>query len=222
MTTRIKTTCILLISIPIFVTLISCNDQKNTTTTVDGMNDSIAKDIPIGKNGKIVSRYLLKDSTERKAGFTSLENGFDSLQIRIWYGYTLSNKEQVIILKNTNSNWSAELYTLTSYYDTAKNAITSVTKSVQHGYPVSGWKAFIKKLLALKILTLPDYEQIPDYHLGTDACGVTVQIATSNKYRIYSYAEPMNHIDDAWQAKNMEQIMELIEDELRFKRIRKF
>ena len=82
--------------------------------------------------------------------------------------------------------------------------------------PKSGWDKFISKLLSLKVMTLPNMEDIPGLEDNwTDGVTYNVEIATKNQYRFYGYHLPDKFEDRFWQAKNMTAILNLIQTELR-------
>lgn len=202
----------------ISIVLCSCNG-KTPDINQQSQGDTIERDIPLGKDGKPVIYYQRKDEIERKAGLNTIENGYNQLQIRLWYGYSFNDTSQLVILKNNKSNWIAELYTLKYKYNMSSDSILSITKEVVKRNPISGWQSFIESLTKLEILNLPDYHLMPEYYLYTDEGEVTVEIATPQKYRIYHYPSPVLRQDRIWQAKNMKQILILIENEYKFKRL---
>ena len=198
--------------------------NKNTVQSSDNVKknylDTIIKDIPKEKTGNPVWYYLMQKEAEKKLGFKTLDSGFDSIEIRIWRGYVFSAKEQVVIIKNSNSKWKAELYNLTRIYDNNSDSVLSVKKDIIIAEPKSGWSTFMDKLFKLNILTLPAYSKIPNYRVPMDGDGVNIQVATRTNYRIYFYPEPKLNADKILEAKQVTQILELISNELDFKWVR--
>ncbi len=80
--------------------------------------------------------------------------------------------------------------------------------------PKSGWATFSKKLLDLKIVTLPNQEDVKGYGSGFDGRTYNIEVATKNQYRFYGYWEPQQFQSKFWQAKNMADILNLFEIEL--------
>jgi hypothetical protein len=202
----------------------SCKSSLNRNKlekTAHYFSDSVVKDLPLAKKGEITPQYYLKDDFEKLAGFQTLENGFDSLKIRIGYGYAFNDKEQVVEIAYEDKEWTATFFDLTKKYYLKTDSIISYEKERISRNPNSGWAKFIQKLFKLDILTLPNSEIIPGYNLPFDASGVSVQIATKYNYRLYFYDAPALN-DHIREAIKMEEIMELIEEELDFKRVRKF
>lgn len=214
---------ILVIAVCITELLVSCNGQ----TGINGFNenrepvDTVVKDIPLNKKGKPSSYYRNKNSVENKLGLKSLENGFDSLQIRLWYGYAFKDSSQLVVLKNTKGKWTSELFTLVYHLNENGDTLKSISKDMIIREPKSGWRNFIDKVLKLQVTTLPDKSKIKDYPDFVDGDDIIIEAATKKYYRIYSYKEP-NHVQfKIKEAKNMEQILVLIESEFGFKRLRK-
>lgn len=205
--------------------LFSCSAQTNNsnkvTTISNQTSDTVIKDIPLDKAGRPRSYYRNKEGVEEKLGLTTLERGFDSLQIRLWYGYAFNDSSQLVVLKNINGNWNGELYTLVYHFNEKGDSIKAISKEVVNRKPKSGWETLTKKLFDFNILTLPDYHTIPEYDQVADGDAVIVEVSSKKRYKIYSYQEPHMFQDKHWQARNMEQILELIEDEFSFKRLRK-
>lgn len=221
----IKKTLVFLFTMYLVNMASSCHPQikdKNIVKEKNRLSDSIKKDIPIDKDGRPMSYYRNKSDIEKKVGLLNLENGFDSLQIRLWYGYAFKDSSQLIIFRKNKDQWSGEFYNLLYKMTERGDSIKSIEKTVSKHDPKSGWNYLVSRLLALKIDSLPDKSRISDYPSITDGDGVVVEIATVDQYRIYFYNTPSLAQTTIWQARNMEQILELIENQFAFKRLRKF
>jgi len=181
--------------------------------------DTIRKDIPQSLDGSLNAQYLLKDSAEKKAGFQTMENGFDSLKIRFWFGYVFTDKEQVIEIEFVNNKWNGTLFNLSNAYNSNYDSVITLKREVSNIIPRSGWAKFTEELFNLDVLTLPSWEAIPKYTLDSDASSINVQIATKNMYRIYFYPSPSSN-EQILEAKKINKIIRLLQDELGFKLIR--
>ncbi len=78
----------------------SCN---NNSKKVNGKNpetkeQKFRRDIPKYKNGVLLNFYFKEDI--HKANLQNLENGFDSICIRLWYMYAYGPWQVVEIKKN--------------------------------------------------------------------------------------------------------------------------
>jgi hypothetical protein len=201
-----------------------CVGDRNVPIAMQ--KDTVKKDIPqekAHKNGKqLVGYYYNKLLLENKMGLPHLENGFDSLCIRIWYGYsTKVDTIQIVTLKYSYRKWSAQFSLASFRLNNNADSVLSITQHTQVGSPESGGKKFANQLVELRISTLPDMRDIPGY---TDMTGggnsVTLEIATKRLYRIYSYTSPSIAQGTIWQAKNIERLMSLVRREFHFKQLR--
>lgn len=188
----------------------SCHCNQSTKT--NNPNKPFIKEIPYHKNGKISVLYTYINDFLKKTNLSSIEKGFDSLQIRFWVIREFENNNQLIEIKYKKSDWSARLYSFTYHFGEATTEITSVSKKKWTKEPSSGWNSFIKKIFDLKILELPDCDKIPNYNSPTDGDFIIVEIATENSYRFYSYNTPQLQ-NGIWQAKNIMDILRIMEKE---------
>lgn len=105
------------------------------------------------------------------------------------------------------------------FYDKKHDSILSISRLSKKVLPKTGWKDFILKINKLKVQSLPNYSTINYYSVCSDGDGVTIEVATVNKYRIYNYPCFESNAQ-IWQAGNISKIMNLIENEFNFKRLR--
>jgi hypothetical protein len=199
---------------------VSC--KSSSRNTVAGRNlsssyDSIRKYIPRQKDGKPVIPYLMKADTEWKVGLESLENGYDSLQIRFWCGDSFSDKLQLVVINKTQRGWSAAFYVFIYHYDQKHDSVLFISREYEKNNrdPKSGWKSFGAALYGLKIDSLPDQIDIPDYQGCNDGEGVSIEFATTRIYRFSNYV-CFRSQPNIWQAKNLEKILSVIEEQFGF------
>lgn len=199
--------------------LVACKDYRSVLIFD---SNAIKKDIPVNKKGKEIYAYTSTSKMASQLNLDSLELGFDSIQIRIWYGFSKSDSSQIFIIKNQNNKWSAEsiilkyLWNDTMYESSISDTITKIN------YHTVNWSKFLKELFDLKITDLPDMDKIEGYKDidGIDGNDCVVEIATQKKYRFYGYWYPGKFKDEYWQAGNMMRIIELIEREFSFRPLR--
>jgi hypothetical protein len=187
-----------------------CSGQTNSDDQSAAFVDSnkrFKREIP-----SIDIFYNLAKTKQKQLGLDSLENGFDVLQVRVWYDFALVQERKLIIITHKDTGWAATVYDLQVDWDGKTETILS--KTIRQVTPISGWEAFSKKLLDLKILTLPNEDDIAGYVEGDDGRTYNVEIATKSHYRFYGYWEPQTFQDRFWQAKNMADILKLFETEL--------
>lgn len=204
----------LFISTCILVINNSCTQPKEPVFSEKVDKQEMTKTIPKNKYGDYYPYKMVQANTKR-IGLNFLDKGYDSIFIRLWYVYRFSL--QVVDLKKSEAVWKAEFHNM--QLDLINDTIQPVNIKSNPAFPKSGWENFTGKLFALNVLNLPDDLEIKDYHLNgaMDASFVTVEIATKSKYRIYSYTEPYVHLEFP-EAKSMENIIKLIDEELGVKR----
>lgn len=184
------------------------------------VHDTLIKDIPLTAKGKPSDTYLAKQIFAKALKLDVLEEGFDSIQIRLWAAYTFTDTIQIIVLKKQQQRWIGEFATVRYKDDARTDGVEILSKELEYKDPKSGWDRFIGKLFKAKILTLPDVHQIANYPSLIHADNFSVEFATTNNYRFYEYPAPHSAMAEVWQAKSMEEILQLIEEEFSFKRLR--
>ncbi len=184
----------------------ACNSHKN------GDSSSFKKEIPSYFGGSVDVFYQLAKDRQKELGLDSIENGYHDLQIRVWYNYALVKERKLVIITNKDTNWTAAMYDFQISRDGKTETILS--KKIRQVSPKSGWPAFSKKLLALQVVTLPNQDDVEGYSAGDDGKTYSVEVASKNQYRFYSYWEPQKNQDKFWQAKNLTEILKLFETEL--------
>lgn len=178
-------------------------------------NDSFKKEIPVF-DGIPDLFYALKKQKEKQLNLDSLESGYDSLQIRIWYDYALIKDQELIVIRRTNGQWSAAHYEMIVDWDYSNDKDSIETFKVTAVTPKSGWNKFMRELEEYYITTLPDMNNIPGLiDSWTDGVGYNVEIATKKQYRFYNFHMPEEFSDKFWEAKKMTQIIKLIATELK-------
>ena len=202
----------ILITISLF--FVGCKGQTSSNAIVTFVDTTkpFKKEIPTYQNGKVDIFYELAKAKQKQLGLDSIENGFDNLQIRVWYDFALVRERRLVVITNKGTNWTATVYNLQVDWDGKTETILS--KKVKQVTPKSGWASFSKKLLDLKILTLPNEDDINGYGGGGDGRTYNVEVATKSQYRFYGYWEPQEYQNEYWQAKNMTDILKLLDSEL--------
>lgn len=194
---------------PVLMAPSGLTDEKaaHDTTT------KFKKEIPSYPDGQPDLFYRLAQQKTKQLQLDTLQGGYDSLQIRIWYDFSLINLRKLLIIKRTNSLWTATSYTLTVDWDFRNLTETIKAKTVEEVNPKQGWDNFLKKIFALQITALPNANKINGYSFGTDGRQFNIEVATKNQYRFYGYWEPQLNREKFPQAKNMADILQLIKDE---------
>jgi hypothetical protein len=211
---------ILSTSLCVFLIAATCCNHLNSGGATNaekkdaGQKELVEVDIP--DHLKRQTFWENKMEEERKVGLLPLIDGFDSVEIRIWFQYAFEKHFQILVIRNSESEWHALLYSLKYNND----SILSINSFVEDKKPKSGWIEFSRRIDKLKIMTLPDFSSISQYTADSDGDFVTVEIARKKEYRIYTYQEPKSHQAVIKEAKEMEEIMLFLEREFYFNRLR--
>jgi hypothetical protein len=193
-----------------------CNGQSDSDkiSANHKSNDTVTKEIPLDRKGNPDLFYLLAKQKARQLELDSLELGYDSLQLRIWFDYSLSKRKHLVVIKRVKDKWLCQLYIMETHYDASKDRETILTKNIKVVQPKSGWIIFTRTLFALKITTLTSGPEG-----GMDGVGYNVEVATKHQYRFYEYWSPETTQDKSWGSKNMVEIIKFLERECDFKRL---
>jgi hypothetical protein len=187
------------------------NSKDDPKKSVNKEQGNVIRRTSVDLTGSIFLKE--KRIIEKKLGLNSIENGFEDLQIRIWKGFSQTDYLQLKVFSNNGKTWSAQLYNLVLHYDKNFDSVVAVTNEVVTKTPRTGWKFFTDSLFKLDILNLPDDSKIPNYNISSDSDLLTVEIAKGNSYRFYSYADIETLSKSIEEARKMEQILKLIQDE---------
>ncbi|NNV54748.1 hypothetical protein [Limnovirga soli] len=202
-------TIICLIGISLFSE--KCDLQTNQSKL--NPEDLFQKEVPydgMSKGSLFASITFIRDSLK----LDTLEKGFDSLQIRIWLGYSFTSRQQLIILKNSKGNWKSYYYEFNPYYfyREKEDSLLYFEKSIIEKKPKVSWNDFMNRLYGNQILTLPQYKKIKNYEIPNDPNYISIEISTETYYRLYQYASPIFG-SKVPEAKYVENIINIITNE---------
>lgn len=150
-----------------------------------------------------------------------LEKGFDSLQIRIWLTQGLSVQQEVVIIKRKNNKWKSTFIEFEPiYYDNYMyDSVLYMKKKEIEVKPKMDWDLFILQLNNFDIMNLPDQGKIKNYQHPSDGGNLVVEIATSKRYRLYTYHQPGSN-DSIREARLISSILDLMSKEFSVKLFR--
>jgi hypothetical protein len=183
--------------------LFSCTSNVNNK-----LNRSFFRDSFPEKEGKELFESINKIRDSLK--LDTLENGFDSLQIRIWLAD--AHKQEVIIIKNKKGVWDAEFILFRPILNKKMDSVLFFAKNMIRKEPKEPWPSLINKLINYHILTLPDQGRLSGYEHPYDGLNTTFEIATKTVYRLYSYHEPGVN-KQLQQARDVVNILDTIKSE---------
>lgn len=165
----------------------SCQDRsrakasKSITTT---------KEIPINENGKQARHFTFVKMLAEKLSLDNLEDGFDSLQVRIWLSPKNSDSVLLILVKNSMSSVMASFSKHKIFFEKSRTSIDSIVSSSEDIHPKSGSRAFLENLVKLDICTLPDMQKTALNGEYTDVGGIAIEVSGEHFYRFYRYIDP--------------------------------
>ncbi len=205
----------------LLVHICSCNNNPKSINSKKSevQKQNFKKDIPITKKGKFIYAYSLTKEYIQKAGLRILENGFDSICIRLWYIYSFGPSWQVTEMRKSSEGWVGEFILLTEKMN-KNDSSRYIQKTSFFKKPISGWDIFIMQILSKNITFLPSDLSIPGYQINADGHMVVVEIATKEYYRIFDYSDLKFNLNIK-EARNMADIMILIEKEFGVERLNK-
>ena len=153
-------------------------------------------------------------ATGDSLGLDNLENGYNSLQIRIWFTYR-SDSEQVLIIKRNNAQWSGSCcfasYALTLRGDSISRYTIHFFKPILR----SDWSGIVDTLLKYNIMTLPDQEEVSGLDtINSQSKGgsgsVIIEIAERHKYKIYFYGASVDFKEKSRETADIRHIAEFL------------
>jgi len=208
-----------LLLLTIFMALASCYGNNHPVALKELLlidtTPAFKREIPVNPNGSFDDYYRLKRQQEKQLSLDGLETGYDSLEIRIWFDYQLIAEKDLIIVKRFDEIWTALHYQMAVDWNSEKETDSVRSKSSRRVTPKCGWNEFIDKLLSLKIMTLPNMDDVKEIENSwSDGVVYYVEIATKSQYRFYVYTNPEQFEDKFWQTTNMNKIIELVRAEL--------
>jgi hypothetical protein len=191
------------------ILLTACNESANINqelTKFDNLERSFKREIPSNADGRVSPFYTSTKVKQKYLGLDSLESGFDGLQIRIWYDDVYITRQKLLVIIYKQGNWAANFF--------ATKGGATLSKESDKLIPKMGWINFSNKFLSYNVLTLPNGDDIDNCGSGGgDGSTFNVEIATQKHYRYYGYWEPQDYKDKCQEAKNMNDILNLIAHE---------
>ena len=191
----------------------------------------------VKKQSNVFTRYLpdLKNGTSNRLlglqanrdslKLDTLENGYDSIQIRIWATYARKDSEQVISIKRHNHQWSASYCLAAEFLSPQTDSLRCFPIKTQALYPKSNWQEVLDSLISFDILLLPNCTKVKGYMQSIPFDGgnaVTIEVSTVNLYRMYMYALPSSNKDEFKEAASVDAILNLLSYEFGVKYLGKF
>lgn len=190
----------------VVMALASCS-QSNRHANTNKSKQPVVMDIRSDTTG-----YEFHNVRElsRQLKLKAVDNGFDSLQIRVWFSHSLALIKHLVIIERQNDEWKGKLYEMNvDYVDTLDYNLVKQYKK-KNIDPVSGWHHLITELYQNNILELSG-----NSGGGADGMAYSVEIVTAGTYTYYCFHDPEVVIDRNGES-NMANIIALLEREFNF------
>jgi len=185
-------------------------------------NQQIVTDMYYESHGKSIVFDRVKE-VRNSLKLDTLENGYDSIQLRLWLTPSRSDEFQVFCLKRKNHIWSSVCYDVSAFFNKNRDSILFYKKEAHQLAPKSSWETIFKKLVKLNVLTLPDFRKLKKYPKPFDGGNsITIEIATIKWYKIYMFQEPNYNKKKFKEAQDLDNILKLISYEFNLQLIDKF
>lgn len=204
-----------------YITIISCNDKHTVKKTVENSKKQFMVDIPdrIKNNTIQLSKIMELDSL---MGLSSLVNGFNKRQVRIWIYNSSKPLQQTIQIVQDSSQWSINLIEAQLVIDSLGNLV-AVNQKIYPKMPRSGWLKFYEQLEAVGLETLPDYSYLLTdttengkrrYNISTNPNTITIELSDLKQYRFFQYPSFELNKDKFEELRNLEKFFSYLEDDL--------
>jgi hypothetical protein len=197
----------------------SCKHQSRYNFYKPGskISDSFKRDF--GDNGELTVATFKWDINAPGSALDSLENGYPTLQMRFWFPDGVDNHRQLIfVIKQDKEKRVGQLHDIHYIMDSTGYILKDRKQVIKKLEPTCGWDNLLDTLFSLNVMTLKN-----QYFNGTTesfAPTIFVEISNRQHYRLYLIEAPLSRKDE--DSENMVAIMDLLERQFGFSRVKKF
>jgi len=161
--------------------------------------NKVKKEIPRYANGKLFKYYKFTKQKQKQLDLSVPEQGFDSLQIRLWFTYPENLYQFGELLElNFKSGQKpiAKYYKLDIFFNpTREYEVINFHKDTLINNPKNGWTELSEKLMDLKIIELPTISDLKEFKdsvmleelFNNTSLTVVTEISTESNYRYFEY-----------------------------------
>lgn len=171
------------------ILLLGCRHKSPRRTKHSPIDLNVTKEIPSHHiDGRPVFWYRYIKDVAGKLDLGYLENGFDSLQLRLWCKCSELSAPRIIELKFQKQVSTATVY---EWYSTGDDYLDKKIHlpTMHPAWPKSGWNAVLDSLRFFRISELPDMESVPSMQmiaLYGQTFALEVSSATTYKFVVYN------------------------------------
>jgi hypothetical protein len=162
-------------------------------------DNSIKKEIPRYPNNKLFKYYKFTKQKQKQLDLSIPENGFDSLQIRLWFTYPENLYQFGELLEfNYKSGQApvAKYYKLDIFFNpTREYEVINFFKDTVINKPKNGWNDLTNKLMDLRIIELPTISDLKEFQdsvmfddlFNNTSLTIVTEVSTDSTYRYFEY-----------------------------------
>ena len=167
----------------LFVFTFSCTTNSPANEKSLGQRiDTVKIYLEKNQRGIVAPLYNTIKRTEILLGLTSLEQGSDSMELRIWRHRIMNSGHSVLILNYENKKWNAKEYLYSLTIDTIGDEKLAF-KEANVIEPRNGWSPVLRNISNLGLEKLSDTIPAPS-NIGLMDEGIVygIEISTKNIY----------------------------------------
>lgn len=201
----------------VFVFIESCSSTEDSITRINRVlnmdsSGNLRKDRPkVYSDSSALAYYLRRETT--RAGLTSIENGSEAFEIRVWEH--LDSGRLVFVFRYKENAWTADKRFYKGFSTNGRDIDSVIVNKVGLGTPREGWDKFMNKLIDKGVLDLKDESEIPGYVTENEFLYIAVEIGAKKYYRYYSLPNARDQASKIKEDRAMLEILNLIENEFR-------
>jgi hypothetical protein len=198
--------------------LFACNnvDKQKSTFTV------VLPDTSVTHQPDIF--YERKKKAEQELMLNKLENGSNSFELRLWAKVEVLMSGQLFVIRKIKNDWTCLHY---NYFykrnlgsENSKNFIELMTNFtidtfwVKKLQPRTNWRTFFNAIAKEDIYNLPTQSEIKGWKNKVhDGYTFSIEFATKEKYKFYSYNCPDIYENQFKECKHMSNILSVFNKE---------
>jgi hypothetical protein len=205
---------------------IGCAGNKN--------KNDFEKRIPLDFAGNFDLTYAYTKAETDYLGLKRIDNGFDSMCIRLWFLSANSVDQKMVEFRKRSESkqWEGNYYYMVQdtaniklkypngpneivpdtgrdYYFIDTGSVMYAIREKKELIPSQGWQNFGRQLTSANITKFRDWVYVDHYENGNFNT-LIVEISTSKYYRVFSYPHLSKNFDDK-SVKKVFSLMELVE-----------
>ena len=185
----------------IFSFIISCNESKQFETTA------------FRRTVFDTFTYERVQQVTKVLNYSTLNNGVDSFELRLWTDLGHTDFKSVKVLKYEDSNWhlSETRYWISgdSSFPNRGSKIFLDSGNIEFSRLITPISSILDTLFKFNLVTFPTQSQISGFSDNVaDGLYYDLEVATKNYYKLLSYHEPERYADNS--NRNFSRILKLL------------